>query len=339
MADSTDDSVGYTHGPPPVPTPPTAPQPEGRKAPAPDAVPDATSPPPRPSRLMATPLAEQPPAHWEAPYEAPEPSIWEPPAATPAPAYTAPAPAPTPAPGKQPWGVIIGLGVLALAIIGAIIFVIAAGSLDRADIRADDPDPAPSAPYAGYTPTAPPAAPGIVDPTGGVVYTGTGDAIVDLALPGGKDSIAVATIVSTGDGSFFVAAADESGALVRTVSHSSDAYSGTVLINAEFEDPINRFSVQASGDWTITLRSLDSVPTFGTEGAKGTSDAVFWYEGPTGTVALEHKGTSNFAIWSFGKNTELVANEIGDYQGESEWPAGRSLIEISADGDWSISFR
>ena len=79
------------------------------------------------------------------------------------------------------------------------------------------------------------------------------------------------------------------------------------------------------------------MPVFGTEGASGTGDAVFWYEGPRATASLDHKGTSNFSIWSFGKRTDLVVNEIGDYQGQAEWPAGRALIEISADGAWVVS--
>ncbi|TBN56420.1 hypothetical protein EYE40_02840 [Glaciihabitans arcticus] len=345
MADDTDNTTGYTHGPPPIPVPPSAPTPVApksrKKTPPSEPVPDATAPalePPRPSRLLATPLEQQPPTYWEAPIEEPEPSIWEQPAPTPAPAYTQ-APPPVVPPGKQPWGVIISLGALALAIIGAIIFVAATGSLERADIRADDPDPAPSGAYGGYTPTAPPAAPGITGADGAVVYTGTGDAIVDLELPGGTDSIAVATLSYVGESGFFVAGADESGALVRTVAHSRGDYAGTVLVNAEFEDPINRFSVQGSGDWTITLRDLDTLPTIGPEGASGTSDTVFWYEGPAGTVALDHAGDSNFVIWSFGDNTDLVVNEVGDYSGTADWPAGRSLIELGADGTWSVSFK
>jgi hypothetical protein len=52
---------------------------------------------------------------------------------------------------------------------------------------------------------------------------------------------------------------------------------------------------------------------------------------------ITHNGNSNFAVWSFGEaGQDLLVNEIGSYSGEVLWPSGTLLVEITADGKWTI---
>jgi len=60
-------------------------------------------------------------------------------------------------------------------------------------------------------------------------------------------------------------------------------------------------------------------------------------------VTLTHTGSSNFAIWlldSDGENVDLLVNEIGSFDGSTAIglpAAGVYVLDIYADGDWTIS--
>jgi hypothetical protein len=57
---------------------------------------------------------------------------------------------------------------------------------------------------------------------------------------------------------------------------------------------------------------------------------------------MSHDGDSNFAIWLMdnnGNNEELLVNEIGEFDGAKAVgidDGGTYLLDISADGDWSV---
>lgn len=59
-------------------------------------------------------------------------------------------------------------------------------------------------------------------------------------------------------------------------------------------------------------------------------------------VTMEHSGSRNFAVWLLdqsGAKKELMANEIGAWSGEAYFghPAGKYLLDITADGEWTIT--
>lgn len=62
-------------------------------------------------------------------------------------------------------------------------------------------------------------------------------------------------------------------------------------------------------------------------------------------VGLRHQGEANFIVEliGYGDNSgeELLANEIGNYSGETlvnEMPEGSYLLAVEADGTWTVSF-
>lgn len=74
----------------------------------------------------------------------------------------------------------------------------------------------------------------------------------------------------------------------------------------------------------------------------GSGDSILQIELPggpdsVGIATITHSGRSNFSIWSYGEGSDLLVNEIGNYTGQVRWQAGLALIEIGADGSWSIS--
>jgi hypothetical protein len=62
-------------------------------------------------------------------------------------------------------------------------------------------------------------------------------------------------------------------------------------------------------------------------------------------VSARHRGESNFAVFLIGygdtTGSELLFNEIGNFQGDTlvnEMPEGSYLLEVQADGPWTIRF-
>jgi hypothetical protein len=71
---------------------------------------------------------------------------------------------------------------------------------------------------------------------------------------------------------------------------------------------------------------------------KGQGDEVLIMESAAfGPARLTHDGESNFAVWAYGDSTELLVNEIGHYRGRVLLPDGTVVLDIQADGKWSIA--
>lgn len=200
----------------------------------------------------------------------------------------------------------------------------AAGSLDSA-LALQSTDTSAPAPTPTPTPTPVPFEP--------ISLSGNGDDVKTTELPTG---VYVMSVDYDGDSNFSIwTHSDGSEDLtVNTIGN----YCGTHMLlggNTIFE-------VTASGSWTI---EIDPAPMLSTINASGHGDACpgLYYASSrdTGVYELTHNGDSNFAVWMYTTNqTELLANEIGSYQGKKliELEEGEILLfDITADGDWSIT--
>ena len=55
-------------------------------------------------------------------------------------------------------------------------------------------------------------------------------------------------------------------------------------------------------------------------------------------MKITYKGASNFVVSTYsGEGVDLQVTEIGRYSGESLFPGSTILVEIEADGAWSIT--
>ena len=128
---------------------------------------------------------------------------------------------------------------------------------------------------------------------------------------------------------------------------SKDGETHRVLYNHfDFEEYDNVVAIQVNGmgDWTVTLEPLSTAvpwtdPDEPLEDVGSEVYAVDW-DVSGEDVAAEHSGESNFAIWAMDLNEgnfELLINEIGDYEGTNTLPPGTTLLEVAADGEWSLS--
>jgi hypothetical protein len=114
------------------------------------------------------------------------------------------------------------------------------------------------------------------------------------------------------------------------------SYQGTV----QEEEGASFLEITAGGSWRIEANTVDQAPTFD-ESATGLGDSVVLVTGDSGIAEITHAGDSNFAVLTYplaGRRRDLLVNEIGNYAGSARFP-GPALIEITANGDWTISLQ
>ena len=182
--------------------------------------------------------------------------------------------------------------------------------------------------------------PEVVAPAADTVYSGSGDTILQIELPAGPDAIGIATMSHSGSRNFVVWSLDEnleqSDLLVNTIG----GYSGTVPFSLDSGERVSAFEINADGAWTITLRDVLTVREAPQgETSTGQGDDVLVYRGDATIADVTHSGERNFVIWSYGDGSDLIINDIGPYSGSVRWQAGGALIEVSADGAWSIGLQ
>ncbi len=90
------------------------------------------------------------------------------------------------------------------------------------------------------------------------------------------------------------------------------------------------------------MRSIDSAPAFASNAHLGGAIESSDTPAPRQVLRVTHDGQSNFIVWhhrnylSDSSDSDLVANAIGVYSATRPFRAGPALIEITADGNWSI---
>lgn len=124
-------------------------------------------------------------------------------------------------------------------------------------------------------------------------------------------------------------------------------YSGTTVLTG-LSLGKHRVRVNADGPWTLKVTQPDppASPT-GIPGAvTGKGSAVVWVraaEDLEPIITGRHRGESNFIVGLLtpdGSGEENLFNEIGTFTGETTTsiPAGDYLMEVQADGSWSVRF-
>jgi len=191
------------------------------------------------------------------------------------------------------------------------------------------------APPTTPAPTAPPTTPAPTTPAPPFVIQGTGDSVQEITIPDGGQT-GIATITHDGSGNFAVWALDSGLQQVDLLVNEIGSYQGTVLLPA---DGATALEITAGGNWIVEVKQVASAQTWdGTISGRG--DNVVIYLGDTGVAEITHNGESNFSVFSYPISddgfADLLINEIGPYSGSVRFP-GPALIEISADGDWSIT--
>ena len=233
------------------------------------------------------------------------------------------------------------LVVIAIAAVaGAGAKKVGAGPAGRPTRLPASPPASPSTKPAGTTPagTTPAGTPAptptpVAKPLS-YAYRGHGDTLLRIAKPG--DGPALVTIAGHGSAdNFAVTSLDSSLQEVDLLVNVIGAYSGTRLIDAQDGQHTARLRIEYGGSWTVVVRPVAAAPQLSTT-ATGKGDAVLLYLGAAQGLSITNRGSSNFAVTSYGDNGDLLVNEIGSYSGEVAIGAGPELIQVESDGRWTM---
>lgn len=156
-----------------------------------------------------------------------------------------------------------------------------------------------------------------------------------------ENSAAIATIAHRGSSNFAVKsiAADGSsnGLLVNEIGN----YAGTVLFDTSISEHSVAFDVEADGSWTILIQHPSKARRWdGRSALTARGDSVLFISPAVSgflSVTASHRGSSNFAVRAYGDQRSLLVNEIGRFSGRVLVPSGTLLLEVTADGDWSVT--
>ncbi|MBA3688122.1 MAG: hypothetical protein H0W81_04775 [Chloroflexi bacterium] len=236
-----------------------------------------------------------------------------------------------------------GIAILALIVIALLV-----PKPDNQGTATTTPTPTPGASVApGETanPTANPTAVTTSERTPGLAFepitlSATGDSVPRFDIP--SDAAAIAVITYTGSSNFAVFSLANDGSnndlLVNTIGN----YSGTVLFDTNSGQHSVAFQVTADGPWTIVIKPLSKARSWDSSTPlTGVGDDVVRVAGALDgltTVRITHDGESNFAVFGYsGSGTDILVNEIGAYDGEVLLADDTLLLEVTADGNWSVT--
>ncbi len=159
-------------------------------------------------------------------------------------------------------------------------------------------------------------------------YSGTGDDVVEVTL--GADARVLTFVCKSCAGNTVLQGDGQDTLLVNAIG----SYSGRHFVNLAGD--LTRLQVSADSSWTITLEPV-SVLTGDKNRTQGHGDDVVYFDKGS-KAAITHTGEANFVVQetSDSAGKDLLVNEIGNYRGTVPLNTP-SVLEITADGDWTIA--
>jgi hypothetical protein len=177
-------------------------------------------------------------------------------------------------------------------------------------------------------------------------FSGTGDKVIK-GVELFKGAVRVIS-VNTISGYFSVKVLNSAGdQIALAVSSVGNSYQGSTYIPVE-DNGQYLFSVQSSGNWSLEIQPFNYIVNEKPEPGpvyKGRGDRATLVTIPKDGLVIfkfTHTGEAYFSVKVIspedGTVSNLLASEIGKYSGEKpqKASAGDYLVNISADGDWTI---
>lgn len=171
-----------------------------------------------------------------------------------------------------------------------------------------------------------------------MVFSGEGDSVVDLNL----SSPGVLHIVGNSDSRYFaVESLASTGESIDLLVSSTDPYDGRRPLDWLDNQNTVRLKITASGPWEITYYPLlvGYLHTLTVPGTyQGNGDDVIFLLGASPDVA-NVQGNSDgryFSVTAYLKRATLLVTTTDPYKGTVVIPSDTTLLEIVADGAWSI---
>ena len=170
-----------------------------------------------------------------------------------------------------------------------------------------------------------------------VVYTGSGDDVIQIDPPDGKYVFRISG--NQGGNHFSVKAYDSLTEYIGLLVNTTSAYSGVTY------DPTQStalLEISATGDWTVELVSIYTMDALiSGNSISGEGDTVLQVFPPVLTADITgNESSSHFAVKSYDTNgdyLDLLVNTTDPYSGTVMMGLDTSTLVISAEGPWTIT--
>lgn len=175
------------------------------------------------------------------------------------------------------------------------------------------------------------------EPHDTVVFTGSGDDIIDLDVTG---YYYVFHITGNADKRHFsVKTYDSNDNYSELLVNTTDVYDGTTY-DASLD--VKTIEISAVGDWKIEVIDLaDWYWIHAGDTVTGNSDAVFALADGGKTADIEGNAEGNyFAVITYdgyGMYDDLLVNTTDPYSGKVKLGKDATIVAVKASGDWSFT--
>jgi hypothetical protein len=158
-----------------------------------------------------------------------------------------------------------------------------------------------------------------------------------------ESGLAVFQLTHNGSSNFGVWLKDSKGKNVELLANEIGSFNGSKAVGVSAGEYI--LDVSADGAWTVNItqpRQSSASDTRSFSGTGQAATALFHLGNGLAKFKLTHSGESNFGVWlkdKDGENVELLANEIGSFNGSKAVGVsdGQYILDVSADGPWTIT--
>jgi hypothetical protein len=170
--------------------------------------------------------------------------------------------------------------------------------------------------------------------------SGVGDDVIRGRIP--DNTPAVAIMSHRGENNFIIWAVDGDGERYDLVVNEIGDYDGRGAVNFDrFGRTLAGFNIDADGPWTMRILPASQATRI-SDSFAGQGDDVLRAGTHAGRiVTITHRGDANFVVWAYDAEanmSDLLVNEIGDYDGRVALPNDTHWLEIRADGEWTFEF-
>ena len=170
-----------------------------------------------------------------------------------------------------------------------------------------------------------------------VVYSGTGDDVVQITPPEGKYVFRITG--NQEERHFSVKAYDSFAEYIDLLVNTTSQYSGVTY------DPTQStamLEISATGDWTIELVSIYTMDALiSGNSISGEGDAVLQVFAPVLTADIQgNDASAHFSVKSYdmdGGYLDLLVNTTDPYSGTVMMGLDVSTLVIAAEGPWTIT--
>ncbi|HIS51503.1 MAG TPA: zinc ribbon domain-containing protein [Candidatus Onthomonas avicola] len=176
-----------------------------------------------------------------------------------------------------------------------------------------------------------------------IVFSGSGDDIVDLDIPEDFGEYVFQISGNEEARHFSVISYNSQGEYSELLVNTSDPYEG---VTVDASQDVARLEVKATGEWSITVTSLYSMPIVELDEVHGgTGDAVFLNAGGAGDGTAHISGNEesrHFAVTAYVLDgdvfdRELWVNTTEPYEGTVMTGGTPIIIVVDASDAWEIT--